>query len=581
MMATSDPMPAPAPSERILLVDDEPDLRQLVTFNLREAGFEVDAVGSGQAGLALAAKIRPAVIVLDLMLPDISGMEVCRALRARSGARRRGGAHAHRARRRVRPRARLRGRRRRLRRQALQRARARDARARAARAARPSGARRGPPPAATASSAGRGSSSIRSATASSSTSAELQLRPLEFKLLPMLLEHPGRVYSRSGPARGGVGHLAATPTRAPSTPTCGGSASASASTARRSRRCTGSATGFASRDARPSAPSCSRATSAWSSRSSSCVGPRAERAPSATIWSGSSTRGSSSRRRARRSGSGRGGATPTRSPARLGAHRPRRGRASSTATATCSATRRRRPGERPPGADEPEFQARAAREVGKATRAVGGGRCTSSPCRRGDGMVLRLGAPALRDRRDGGGDAPSPVRRRRRRGRARARARLARRAPRRPAAPRDDRERAKLARGDYDVPSRDARRVRRARPHARVARGGAEGDSIGELTSERDRLSAILRGMVEGVLVFDADGRVILANPAAERMLGANRLVGRDARRGGDATRRCASVIRRPRAGRDAARPRWSRARAQSPLYVSPLGGGGARRRRR
>jgi two-component system phosphate regulon response regulator PhoB len=79
-------MPAPvAPAlatERVLLVDDEPDLRQLVTFNLRDAGFEVDAVGSGQAGLALAQRIRPAVIVLDLMLPDVSGMEVCRSLRA-------------------------------------------------------------------------------------------------------------------------------------------------------------------------------------------------------------------------------------------------------------------------------------------------------------------------------------------------------------------------------------------------------------------------------------------------------------------------------------------------------------------
>ena len=77
-------MPVPTASERILLVDDEPDLRQLVTFNLRDAGFDVDAVGSGQAGLALAAKIRPAVIVLDLMLPDLSGMEVCRLLRADS-----------------------------------------------------------------------------------------------------------------------------------------------------------------------------------------------------------------------------------------------------------------------------------------------------------------------------------------------------------------------------------------------------------------------------------------------------------------------------------------------------------------
>jgi len=83
MMTTSAPMPAPAAvPDRVLLVDDEPDLRQLVTFNLRDAGFEVDAVGSGQAGLALASRIRPAVVVLDLMLPDVSGMEVCRSLRA-------------------------------------------------------------------------------------------------------------------------------------------------------------------------------------------------------------------------------------------------------------------------------------------------------------------------------------------------------------------------------------------------------------------------------------------------------------------------------------------------------------------
>jgi two-component system phosphate regulon response regulator PhoB len=82
MMSADSVMPAPAATERILLVDDEPDLRHLVTFNLREAGFEVDAVGSGQAGLALASKTRPAVVVLDLMLPDISGMEVCRSLRA-------------------------------------------------------------------------------------------------------------------------------------------------------------------------------------------------------------------------------------------------------------------------------------------------------------------------------------------------------------------------------------------------------------------------------------------------------------------------------------------------------------------
>jgi two-component system phosphate regulon response regulator PhoB len=81
-MMPTEVAPVASRTDRVLLVDDEPDLRQLLTFNLRDAGFEVDGVGSGQAGVALAAKTRPAVIVLDLMLPDVSGTEVCRQLRA-------------------------------------------------------------------------------------------------------------------------------------------------------------------------------------------------------------------------------------------------------------------------------------------------------------------------------------------------------------------------------------------------------------------------------------------------------------------------------------------------------------------
>ncbi len=69
-------------SERILLVDDEPDILQLLSFNLREAGFEVEAVGTAGEGLAAALRARPAVLILDLMLPDMSGTEVCRKLRA-------------------------------------------------------------------------------------------------------------------------------------------------------------------------------------------------------------------------------------------------------------------------------------------------------------------------------------------------------------------------------------------------------------------------------------------------------------------------------------------------------------------
>jgi two-component system, OmpR family, phosphate regulon response regulator PhoB len=69
-------------SERILVVDDEPDIRQLLSFNLRDAGFEPEAVGTAAEGLAAALRARPAVIILDLMLPDMSGTEVCRKLRA-------------------------------------------------------------------------------------------------------------------------------------------------------------------------------------------------------------------------------------------------------------------------------------------------------------------------------------------------------------------------------------------------------------------------------------------------------------------------------------------------------------------
>ena len=68
-------------SERILVVDDEPDIRQLLSFNLKEAGFEPEAVGTAAEGLA-AARNRPSVVILDLMLPDMSGTEVCRKLRA-------------------------------------------------------------------------------------------------------------------------------------------------------------------------------------------------------------------------------------------------------------------------------------------------------------------------------------------------------------------------------------------------------------------------------------------------------------------------------------------------------------------
>ena len=66
----------------VLIVDDERDLRTLVDFNLRQAGFTTAQASTGAEALARARSLNPRVIVLDLNLPDVSGMDVCRLLRA-------------------------------------------------------------------------------------------------------------------------------------------------------------------------------------------------------------------------------------------------------------------------------------------------------------------------------------------------------------------------------------------------------------------------------------------------------------------------------------------------------------------
>jgi two-component system phosphate regulon response regulator PhoB len=67
---------------KLLIVEDEADLRDLVAYNLRAAGHEVIEAGTGLEGLALAKGKRPDLVLLDLMLPDVPGTEVCRKLRA-------------------------------------------------------------------------------------------------------------------------------------------------------------------------------------------------------------------------------------------------------------------------------------------------------------------------------------------------------------------------------------------------------------------------------------------------------------------------------------------------------------------
>jgi two-component system phosphate regulon response regulator PhoB len=69
-------------AESVLVIDDEPDLCRLLVVNLTQAGFTAESAGTGEGGLAAAARLNPAVIVLDLMLPDLPGTEVCRRLRA-------------------------------------------------------------------------------------------------------------------------------------------------------------------------------------------------------------------------------------------------------------------------------------------------------------------------------------------------------------------------------------------------------------------------------------------------------------------------------------------------------------------
>jgi DNA-binding response OmpR family regulator len=67
--------------DTILIVEDEPDVVDLVRYHLRRAGFDVLTALNGPAGLATAAQTRPDAIVLDIMLPQMTGLEVCKALR--------------------------------------------------------------------------------------------------------------------------------------------------------------------------------------------------------------------------------------------------------------------------------------------------------------------------------------------------------------------------------------------------------------------------------------------------------------------------------------------------------------------
>lgn len=69
---------------RILVIDDEDRIREFITRGLNYEGYRVDAAADGQTGLELARENPPDLVLLDLMLPGIDGIEVCRRLRAAS-----------------------------------------------------------------------------------------------------------------------------------------------------------------------------------------------------------------------------------------------------------------------------------------------------------------------------------------------------------------------------------------------------------------------------------------------------------------------------------------------------------------
>src|SRR6516162_805990 len=73
---------APAPRNTVLIIEDECDVVDLLALNLRKAGFATSTALHGAAGLKKASNEKPALIILDLMLPKMPGLEVCKILKS-------------------------------------------------------------------------------------------------------------------------------------------------------------------------------------------------------------------------------------------------------------------------------------------------------------------------------------------------------------------------------------------------------------------------------------------------------------------------------------------------------------------
>ncbi len=74
---------SPSGRQTILVVEDEPDIRELVRYNLEQAGFDVVESTDGEQALQLVDEVRPSLLLLDLMLPNTDGLDICKMLRQR------------------------------------------------------------------------------------------------------------------------------------------------------------------------------------------------------------------------------------------------------------------------------------------------------------------------------------------------------------------------------------------------------------------------------------------------------------------------------------------------------------------
>ncbi len=71
------------PAKKILIVDDEPDILEFLQYNLRKEGYDVVTANDGKHALEVAERERPHLIILDIMMPELDGVETCRILRSR------------------------------------------------------------------------------------------------------------------------------------------------------------------------------------------------------------------------------------------------------------------------------------------------------------------------------------------------------------------------------------------------------------------------------------------------------------------------------------------------------------------